>query len=591
MEPIKHMSLVRFFQAIGISVILFISLYALDGDPAPLKLNADLVDEAVWIHNARSKVLFGSYVTSPDYINYAGLGGPLFNFILCIFFQLGGVSLISARFLSVLSFWSILVFIYFIFRCVGYSRFKSTLPCLILGLNHQSLIFARWATPISLQMLWLTLAFYLPLFVIRVHSKSQRKQLLFLSGLAFSAAIASKGTGISLIPAYLANVLFLWLIARRFIFFDLVPIFLGAFSGLLGLVAVFYINAPFLKLLKIFILNFNAANQVKSIISLLKTIAANPGMANPMTAILCAGGLATLALRGAQALNLRTKYIFSINWKQKDLLEWTSFIWLISGHIGLLIFREFTIYRRYIQFLIPLTIIFSRFLFGLNDNLLFIQSQKSKFWIGIVLGAALSFYFYQSEIYTNRVWLSQAGFPELSFFHNNLWPNLLLILLIPLFLFFIRGRRILSILLVSSILSTNLYLSYHWLESITFTLRDESRRFGKTAALGDIATGYSPWTLCTESPVLPIYYNKGIRYKIDDLTNFPKSLPSREQNLFLLKLTSNIGIDEGIFDPFLVQEDFKLVRAEPLGVFRLMPYSGTSRYRMVYQITKISPAG
>ena len=75
-------------------ILAFLGLFAfqaihLDGDPSPMKGASDIDDEGFWQHNAREKVILGTFL--PDELNQALIGSPLFTAAQYGVFSLLGV--------------------------------------------------------------------------------------------------------------------------------------------------------------------------------------------------------------------------------------------------------------------------------------------------------------------------------------------------------------------------------------------------------------------------------------------------------------------------------------------------------------------
>ncbi|MGD0898895.1 MAG: glycosyltransferase family 39 protein, partial [Thermoguttaceae bacterium] len=141
--------------AIGIFFLLSMALGAwrLDGDPSPLKRLGDVNDEGWWLHNARCKVLFGTFL--PDEANQGLIGAPLFTAAEWLCFSVAGVSLFTGRLVSLAALWLILLMLFFLVRD-AFSAGKAVLAVAMLGLMHETLMYARWSTPIMPEMCFLT---------------------------------------------------------------------------------------------------------------------------------------------------------------------------------------------------------------------------------------------------------------------------------------------------------------------------------------------------------------------------------------------------------------------------------------------------
>ena len=127
-----------FLVACFLGAIFLFQIMHLVGDPSPLKRIGDIGDEGYWIHNARSRVLFGTSL--PDQFNQAYIGATLYNYLLVIIFKIAGVSLFSARFLSLLAFWIILV-VFFKLVKKYYGLRVALVSTLLFGITNVQMIF------------------------------------------------------------------------------------------------------------------------------------------------------------------------------------------------------------------------------------------------------------------------------------------------------------------------------------------------------------------------------------------------------------------------------------------------------------------
>ncbi len=155
-----------------------------------MKRYGDFADEGYWIHNARSKYLFDSF--QPDEFSVAYLGAPLFNFLTYLSFEILGVSFYSARIISVLSLLGVEVVFYHIIK-KEFGRDKALISVLLFGMTHEVITYARWGTPVFLELFFLSLT----MFIATAYFKSK---YIFLSGVSYALAIMSKLSAISFIP-------------------------------------------------------------------------------------------------------------------------------------------------------------------------------------------------------------------------------------------------------------------------------------------------------------------------------------------------------------------------------------------------------
>ena len=76
------------FVVLAFAFMLFLRLYQLHADVSPLKNLNELVDEGLWVHNARNMALFGKWTM--DQFNQPLIGAPLFNYLLYLVFKFFG---------------------------------------------------------------------------------------------------------------------------------------------------------------------------------------------------------------------------------------------------------------------------------------------------------------------------------------------------------------------------------------------------------------------------------------------------------------------------------------------------------------------
>ena len=151
--PIPRLTLGH--TAIGLCFLALLALggLRLDSDPSPLKRLGDVSDEGWWQHNARCKVLFGSFL--PDEANQGLIGAPLLTASQWLCFSVAGVSLFTARLVPLVAWWLILLMVFWLVRD-AFSAGKAMLAVAMLGLMHKMLMYARWSTPIMPEMCFLT---------------------------------------------------------------------------------------------------------------------------------------------------------------------------------------------------------------------------------------------------------------------------------------------------------------------------------------------------------------------------------------------------------------------------------------------------
>ena len=187
------------FILAAFAFFLFLRLFQLHADVSPLKNLAELVDEGLWVHNARNMALFGKWTI--DQFNQPLIGAPLFNYLLYFVFKFFGTGFFQARLIPALSGWLTLTVVYFIVR-QSRSRIISLSCAGLLGFINEFLMYNKVCFPESLQILFFCLMFLSWLLGKRI------KAFHVLAGLCFSLAYLTKMSAIYFIPA----ILILWLI-------------------------------------------------------------------------------------------------------------------------------------------------------------------------------------------------------------------------------------------------------------------------------------------------------------------------------------------------------------------------------------------
>src|SRR3989338_1039186 len=106
----KDRLITRSFLLLVVFILIFIRFFYLDADPSFFKRVGDIADEGYWTHNARTAVLFDNWTT--DDMTQSLFLSPLYSFLVYGSFKIGGVSLYSARMVSVFFSLLTLLFLY-----------------------------------------------------------------------------------------------------------------------------------------------------------------------------------------------------------------------------------------------------------------------------------------------------------------------------------------------------------------------------------------------------------------------------------------------------------------------------------------------
>ena len=338
------------FVVLAFAFLLFLRLYQLHADVSPLKNLNELVDEGLWVHNARNMALFGKWTI--DQFNQPLIGAPLFNYLLYFSFKLFGSGFFQARLIPALSGWLTLTVVYFIVR-QNRSRIIS-LSCVgLLGFINEFLMYNRVCFPESLQILFYCLMFLSWLLGKRI------KAFHVLAGLCFSLAYLTKMSAIYFIPV----ILLLWLIEWYLDELKIMNIFLFGLGACLVLPWYIPFYSQNIDKFRFLSETIGAANLGKRI-NILNNIITFPNIyvfGFPSIILL-------IYLFIFYAMNFVTKSFQGLNNALKNLssAELISLAWLIGGAIPLALGPDHA-GRRYIMFMVPLSILAGIALLNLKD--------------------------------------------------------------------------------------------------------------------------------------------------------------------------------------------------------------------------------
>jgi len=147
----KRQSLVLLALLLALTVFQVTNL---DTDPPPFQHLVQAGDEGYWIHNARALCLQGTLL--PDDLCQALVGAPLYTALLAVAFKMLGVSLWSARLVSLLALVVLELTLVVLLR-PHLRRRELLLFLLCLGTAHELLMYTKWATPLlpAVALQWL----------------------------------------------------------------------------------------------------------------------------------------------------------------------------------------------------------------------------------------------------------------------------------------------------------------------------------------------------------------------------------------------------------------------------------------------------
>jgi len=186
-------------------LILALTLRAvcLDADPPFFVETHYMDDEGGWAHNARNHYLTGEWMTNTHNAPY--YTAPGYSHLLSAAFQMNGLSLCSARLLSVVA-GTLTVFTVWLLLSRSAGVLVANLAALFMGLTGFHVIYSRLAMAEALLTALLVLTLYLWSF-------KKNRLCAYLSGALFATMIVVKISAVYFIPVLL--LLFVFEIVRK----------------------------------------------------------------------------------------------------------------------------------------------------------------------------------------------------------------------------------------------------------------------------------------------------------------------------------------------------------------------------------------
>jgi 4-amino-4-deoxy-L-arabinose transferase-like glycosyltransferase len=503
----------NYFIILLLVALFLFQLVNLDSDPSPLKRIGDLGDEGYWVHNARSKVLFDTF--TPDDWKISYFGAPLFNLLTYTSFKLVGVSYFSARLVSMVSLWLIIILIYFMLK-PSYGNNMAIITTVLFGVMHELLMYVKWGTPLLLEMFFYTAILFLS-------SKQNKTNFSFyLIGIAYSFAILSKLTALLFSPV-LASYLFLELLRNKISVKDISRVLIGFFVVIVPFLVVFVIpNIHEYKLL----LEYTGSANI-SINNIIKHILYVPFgftiMQYPSTYFVFIPVLLYFAFGFFKVNNYqRLKYSFN----NLTSIELFCICWIVIYSLSLCINGQFGYDRRMIHFYIPLFILASQYL--INTELSSVTINNNQKLIVFIITSILSS-IYLAGIFTKGLhqWINPNDyfsiFPEIPFKIRGskeqlYYTSKYLIFTFPLatlFMYLILykfGKQIINIILISSFIISNIILNYIWYSRATYSIRDSSNTISEISPEKLYLVGPHAHWLSMNTQLMPILYNQSGNY-------------------------------------------------------------------------------
>jgi len=604
--------------------LLFIRLYHLNSDMSPLLRTADITDEGYWTHNARNLFLFGRMFI--DDLSQPFISAPLYSFLSFLSFKYLGVSFFSARLISALSGWLTLTMIFLLLRRtrpLGHSLF-----CVfILGFMNESLMYNRIALPESLQIMFMSLLF----LFWALGSKYEWSH--FAAGICLSLAFFAKMTAMYFAPVILVMWAFEW--ARKDLKIRNIALFVfGCFISLLPWFTWIYL--PNTDKFSFFFqtVGKRGFGESYTFFRLLDGIINLPNIylfGLPSLLIVLYVFIFYCSDLISQVIQNRSSYI-----KGLQFPEMMSIAWLIGGALPLATGIDHTV-RRYIMFMIPLTILSTSVLFNsraYSDNLArfitwidpHLKSNRKMAWLITFLllipfvplmdnyltrAVILMPIFYlillllvrrlKPDLMTARsslfFWTIFIFLPFIRLASVNMYDNALFIneTLIPVIFFigsallfyanyevFFRDKLEPVIKYAfAALIIFNLLINCAWLGHPSYSFLEGSKFIGKVSNKGDIVIGGYQHALSFENLTLPLWWISNPDYR-SALDKINKDSPLRFKAKFIL-LPSELYQDEELAKrkagPTL-KDVRNILRKRPVFVkdLNLMPYLFTNKY-------------
>jgi hypothetical protein len=499
--PAKAATLVNAYSIVLLGLFLLQALH-LACDPSPLKATVDFNDEGYWNHSARSKVLFGTFL--PDDFNQGVAAAPLFTLVQWAVFSLCGVSIAAARVWSLVSLWLILLMSFDLLRRT-FGVHKAMLGVLILGLMHEMLLYAKWATPIMPEACLLLGTFYFWELGVAGHPA-----WMAASAVTYVAAILTKLTAIYCLPTL---ALFLavsyWVrgdVDRRRVLCFLVS---GTVAGALLVVCFFLpnyramcacvgaIGGPYLSG------DSRAWWQIpKLILHFFYVIPlASPGAVFMMM-------LASLWLLAFTLQSFKAGFRTAL--QEISRFEAYAVCWYL-GCLPSLVIVPYRPNRRFAMFLVPFTLLAAAFVARTLGTRPRERSDpgltRLPFWaragVGLLLAGAWSRYALKAVEEANLCWLSPVS---LRIPRSASWVLAGICAAAAAWYCCSPRPRRAVVAVLCALFAVNLSLDAVWYGSATYTIRDTSRVLAEEAPSGRYYIGWWCFELAMENQALPIYH-------------------------------------------------------------------------------------
>lgn len=372
---------------------LFFSLFLvriiyLNADPSFLMGIGDVGDEGYWAYNARNAILFHHWII--DDFNQSIAAAPLFSVLVFLSFKLFGLGLFQDRLVSAVASFLTLIVLYF-FTKDTWNKKAALCSVLILGFNAVFVMHNKLGQVESTMMFFLLLTFYL------WYKGNNKAIFYFISGIFFSLAVLTKITA----SYFIFGMLVLWAlecVRKNSKLKDILLFLVGA--AVPALVYIIFVLFPYWTKLYPFLVSVSGKVALVSLPYEIVKLQFNgffgliPDFILAIPLILyMAVLLCKMTHKSGSDLEIR-KYIVKMNYMEIVALSW------IFGGLSILLFTDFAS-RRFLVFLIPMTIIFTKILvdnyeFDLDKIIWGLVEiiNKERLWIKIVVSFIIVFSIY-----------------------------------------------------------------------------------------------------------------------------------------------------------------------------------------------------
>jgi len=605
----------RRFVCLFFILLFLFHVFRLDADPSPLQRFGAMPDEGYWLHNARMFLISGNFMLFPDDSNVSFIGAPLFTFLEVPILKIFGFSFFSARLLCVAAMLGICVEAYLMFRG-EFGRFESLLAPFLIGVSHYFLMNTKWATPIALEMFFITSTCF---FLVR--GKLSKNPLPFLcAGICLVCAGLSKATGALFVPVASLMLLYAaWEPGFRFESF----LFFITGSLIAGLIGLGFFVSQWNEF--IFFNEVFASYATKGGLAFMESprLFLMTFSRDSLTNI---SNLFLLICPFLALFDMVISHVFKI--RRRSKLTPFFLIWFFGGLAVLTLTPVAGAPdRRYVHFVVPMVLLLvhmtleswskgrivesvNRRSTGVNRAVLkrdnFRKLIENGYHIILVVGIFV-LYLSKAIYHLNGNWLIAVEHPapEL-FFRTETAVALGLIIGLPGLYF---GRKAMLSLLVVCFLLVNLTLDGIWYSFATFTLRDTSREIGEILPEKTYISGTLAHWLSIESKARPVWFsersnefakkvNKNFLHFIDQGEGMSEPLAIIQIKSFnlgarldpwplaiLQSKSCNLGacLDRWIVGSFkadLNQKDFKNRKLTQALDIKIAPFPNTSIYRL-----------